>query len=264
MSVKQFVNNEMKLGFKASMKAPMCYFSNFFGGAEFTFMASRTRNTRLAKLYAFLRDVEWDSLSSIDILRNGKDILHKFENGYEYFKECRVRLSGKNVYVKDGYRDPYYKNVKDGARVAAGLIAKLISGCWRKSMRKRLQTVNEMANEIFGELQEGEQEIGIGDFSLSNEIKNGHIVIVDDDENRKEYLMMHALHLKYSDAYFRDLILNDDYDGIYEMKGGRDTAPLWTGKDGLLARCLSNVKQNIRSQYPRLPDCRKHKRQKKK
>ena len=262
--IKQFVKNEKKLGFKASMKAPMCYFSNFFGGAEFTFMALRTKNTRLKKLYAFLRDVEWDSLSSIDILRNGKDIVHRFENGYEYFKECRVRLSGKNVYAKDGYRDPYYKNVKDGARVAAGLIAKLISGCWRKSMRKRLQTVNVMANEILGELQKDEQEIGIGDFSLSNKIENRQIVIVDDDKYLKEYLMMHALHLKYSDAYFKDLLLDDKYDGIYEMKGGMDTAPLWTGEDGLLARCLSNVKQNIISQYPNPPNCRKHKRQKKK
>jgi len=256
--MKQFVKKKIKPGFKANMKAPMCYFSNFFGGAEFTFMASRTMNNRLAKLYTFLRDVEWDSLSPIYIPRNGKDIFHNFENGYEYFKECRVRLTGKNMYVNDSYRDPYYKNVKDGARVAAGLIAKLMSGCWRKSMHKRLQTVNVMANEILGELQKDEQEIGIGDFSLSNEIENGQIVIIDDDEKLKEYLMMHALNLKYSDAYFRDLLLDDKYDGIYEMKGGRDTAPLWTGEDGLLARCLSNVKQNIISRYPNPPNYRKH------
>jgi len=273
--IKQFVKKEKKLGFKANMNAPMCYFSNFFGGAEFTFMSLRTNNTRLKKLYAFLRDVEWDSLSSIYILRNGKDIVHRFDNGYEYFKECRVRLSGNNVYAKDGYRDPYYKNVKDGPMVAAGLIAKLISGCFRTKMHKRLQTVNEMANEIIGKLQEGEQEIGIGDFSLSNKEINGQIVILDDSAEVKRELMMQALILKYSDAYFRELLLNDDYDGVYEMKGGFGNDSLWTGKKdlteekgletkGLLAACLSEVKEFIISQYPNPPYYRKHKRRKKK
>ena len=47
------------LGFKSSSKPPMCYFSNFFGGAEFTFMSLRTNNRCLQHFYETLRDEDW-------------------------------------------------------------------------------------------------------------------------------------------------------------------------------------------------------------
>ncbi len=270
--------NGVKLGFKANMGVKMCYFSNFFGGAEFTFMASRTRNIRLIRLYTWLREVNWDSKEPIEIPRNGEDEFHTFTNGYEYFKECRERLmAGKKlsveeykIYVEE-YRDPYYKNVEEGPRVAAGLIAKLISGCWRKSMTRRLKEVNKMAYEILGKLEHGEREIDRGDFSLSNTIDdNNQLVIKDDKASKKEELMMDALNIKYGNNFFKYLLLGAP-DGIYEKAGGRDTALLWTGpwtgpdaktgepKSGLLAKCLSKVKENIKRQQPRLPEKKKRK-----
>lgn len=288
---KKIVNNEngVKLGFKANMNAPMCYFSNFFGGAEFTFMASRTRNIRLMNLYTWLREVNWDSKEPIKIPRDGKDEFYTFTNGYEYFKECRKRLMGdKGLYnKKKKYIDPYYKkNAEEGwPRVAAGLIAKLISGCWRKNMKmkKRLKVVNDMANEIFGKLEgerqigkyNYEREIGIGDFSLSNKRDdNNQLIITDDNSDLKERLMMDALNFKYGNTFFNDLLLKAP-DGIYEIRGGRDTAPLWTGpwtgqpksgqpESGLLAKCLSRVKENIKRQQPRLPEKKKRKSKKRK
>jgi hypothetical protein len=266
--------NGVKLGFKANMTPEMCYFSNFFGGAEFTFMASRTRNIRLMNLYTWLRDVNWDSKEPIEIPRNGKDSFNTFTNGYEYFKECRERLMGKKIYVNGKrYNDHYYKtDAEEGPRVAAGLIAKLISGCWRKNMTRRLKEVNKMAYEILGELKHGEREIDRGDFSLSNtRDDNNQLVINDDKPKLKEALMMDALNIKYGNNFFKYLLLEAP-DGIYEQAGGRDTAPLWTGpwtgpdaktgepKSGLLAKCLSKVKENIKRQQPRLPEKKKRKR----
>ena len=69
------------LAFKSSYSAPNCYFSNFFGGSEFTFMSKRTTNPRLCRLYIALRDREWDT-----------------PNGYKNFKKCREKLMGKKIY----------------------------------------------------------------------------------------------------------------------------------------------------------------------
>ena len=260
--------NGVNLAFKGSMNAPMCYFSNFFGGAEFTFMASRTRNIRLKNLYTWLREVNWDSKEPIDIPRNGEDKFHPFTNGYEYFKECRALLMGKmsktginQIYSKEKYRDPYYKkNAEEGGpRVAAGLIAKLISGCWSKNMTKRLKEVNKMAYEILGELKHGEREIDRGDFSLSNKRDdNNQLIIIDDDKDLKKKLMMDALNIKYGNNFFKYLLLTAP-DGIYEQ-AGRGKKDIWSGKDGLLAECLSTVKENIKRQQTRLPEKKKRKK----
>jgi hypothetical protein len=66
-------------------------------------------------------------------------------------------------------------------------------------------------------------------------------------QHKKDW-MMDALNLKYGDKFFKDLLLKAP-DGIYEI-GSRDNAPLWTGEDGLLKKCLTIVKQNIISRYP--------------
>ena len=126
------------LGFKSSSKVPMCYFSNFFGGAEFTFMSLRTNNMRLKHLYEILRDKDWDS-----------------PQGYKEFKEINVVFGGKNT-----------EHYRKGDRTAAGLLAKLISGCWRKTMKKRLKAVNELAARYNAVNEDGEQQkILASDFS---------------------------------------------------------------------------------------------------
>ena len=178
----------------------MCYFSNFFGGAEFTFMSLRTNNMCLKHFYEILRDKDWDS-----------------PEGYQEFKAIRVLMGGKD---NDHYRK--------GDRTAAGLLAKLISGCWRKNMKQRLALVNEMAAR--------------------------EITIRDDNASDKKEWMMLALGRKYAKPFFRDLLLESE-DGIYERKGARDTA-LWCGNEytvgtdgeptaGLLMRCLADTKASI-------------------
>ena len=241
------------LGFKSSSKPHMCYFSNFFGGAEFTFMSLRTKNTCLSNYYKILRDKDWDS-----------------DVGYQEFKDIRVKLGGKNT---DHYR------TKDD-KTAAGLLAKLISGCWRKSMKNRLKVVNELAarynavneNNQFQEilasdfshecldsskwtyLQEGKYPIVlITDTNIIVEkatVINGWLIQDDTASNKKRW-MMEALRLKYANPFFRELLLNSQ-DGIYERKGPRDTK-LWCGNEytedaagqptaGLLMQCLADTK----------------------
>ena len=241
------------LGFKSSSKVPMCYFSNFFGGAEFTFMSLRTKNTCLSNYYKILRDKDWES-----------------EGGYQEFKQIRVQMGGKNT---DHYR------TKDG-KTAAGVLAKLISGCWRKSMTNRLKAVNKLAAEAKAVNEHGLfQEILASDFSHEcldsskwTYLKEGkcpkvHIngteidvekatiingwLIQDDTASNKKRWMMEALRLKYANPFFRKLLLNSE-DGIYERKGPRDTK-LWCGNEytedkdgeptaGLLMKCLADTK----------------------
>ena len=241
------------LGFKSNSKPPMCYFSNFFGGAEFTFMSLRTNNMCLKHYYEILRDKDWDS-----------------DVGYQEFKDIRVKLGGKNT---DHYRN------KDG-KTAAGVLAKLISGCWRKSMTNRLKAVNKLAAEANAVNEHGLfQEILASDFSHeclpSSEwtyleegkypkvhingteidvekatIINGWLIQDDTASNKKRW-MMEALRLKYANQFFRELLLNSE-DGIYERKGPRDTK-LWCGNEytedkdgeptaGLLMKCLADTK----------------------
>jgi hypothetical protein len=208
----------------------MCYFSNFFGGAEFTFMSLRTNNRCLQHLYEILRDKDWES-----------------EGGYQEFKQIRVQMGGKD--------NDYYlkKTAPDGSpRVVAGLLAKLISGCWRKSMKKRLKVVNKMAKEANAVNEHEFQEILASDFSKNNAVnEDGTITIRDDTASNKKKWMIEALRRKYAQPFFRDLLLNSK-DGIYEREGARDTA-LWCGNEytedkdgkptaGLLMQCLKETK----------------------
>ena len=196
----------------------MCYFSNLFGGAEFTFMSLRTNNMCLKNLYEILREIDWDS-----------------EVNYQLFKQIRGKMGGKD--------NDYYRK-KD--RTAAGLLAKLISGCFRKNMKKRLRYVNDLAKEYKAVNEQGVfQEILASDFSKNN------LVGKDDNASDKKEWMMEALRLKYAKPFFLDLLLNSQ-DGIYERKGPRDTK-LWCGNEytedaagqptaGLLMQCLADTK----------------------
>lgn len=216
------------LGFKSSSKVPMCYFSNFFGGAEFTFMSLRTNNMCLKHFYEILRDKDWDS-----------------PEGYQEFKAIRGKMGGKK---NDHYRK--------GDKTAAGLLAKLISGCFRKTMKKRLALVNEMAAGENAVNEHGIfQEILASDFSKNNVVnEHGIVTIRDDSASDKKEWMMEALRRKYAKPFFRDLLLESE-DGIYEIKGARDTA-LWCGNEytenataqptaGLLMRCLADTKASM-------------------
>lgn len=122
--------NTDTLGFKAQSSGRERLLSNLYGGAEFDYMSQRTSNDRLRMLYLQLRNIDWDQ-------------------NYELFKNLRGMLMGKKTieqYVKIGYKDPYKKDGK----VAGGLIAKLISGCFRPNMTARLAKVNELANAYLG------------------------------------------------------------------------------------------------------------------
>jgi len=248
------------LAFKSSYSAPNCYFSNFFGGSEFTFMSKRTTNPRLCRLYIALRDREWDT-----------------PNGYKNFKKCREKLMGKKIY-KEKYRDPYFKTSEH--KVAAGLLAKLISGCWRKTMVNRLKIVNVLANKLLGPVSEGDSDITHHDFShecldsskwtylkqgpkpivhitaTNVTVKNANVIkgwlIMDDTVQNKKRWMKEALADKYSQPFFKHLL--ETHGDMYEAKGGRDTTPLWCGLyreefgvpvQGLLQQCLRETKQQI-------------------
>ena len=175
----------------------------------------------LKNLYEILREIDWDS-----------------PEGYQKFQAIRVLMGGKD---NDHYRK--------GDRTAAGLLAKLISGCWRKSMKQRLALVNEMAARANAVNEHGKfQEILASDFSKNN------VVNEDDTASNKKRWMMEALRRKYANPFFRDLLLESE-DGIYERKGARDTA-LWCGNEytvgtdgeptaGLLMRCLADTKASI-------------------
>jgi hypothetical protein len=111
-------------GFKAGDSAPRCYLSNLFGGAEFLYMAQRFEGRPREgsrRLAALLR-----ALAAVD-----------FDADYERFQTYRFRLTGKrtDAYLREG-------------RVAAGVLATLINGCFRKSMKKRLAVVNAVADEM--------------------------------------------------------------------------------------------------------------------
>ena len=172
----------------------------------------------LKNLYEILREIDWDS-----------------PEGYQKFQAIRVLMGGKD---NDHYRK--------GDRTAAGLLAKLISGCWRTSMKRRLALVNEMAARANAVNEDGKfQEILASDFSKNNG---------DDNASDKKEWMMEALRRKYAKPFFRHLLLNSE-DGIYEMKGARDTA-LWCGNEytenatghptaGLLMQCLADTKASL-------------------
>jgi hypothetical protein len=219
------------LAFKSNSKIPMCYFSNLFGGAEFTFMSLRTNNMCLKHFYEILREIDWDSAE-----------------GYRLFKQIRVQMGGKD---NDYYLKP---TAPPGApRVVAGLLAKLISNCYKKSMKKRLVIVNELAGRYNALNDDDEEQVILAsDFSTNNVVnKDGTITIRDDTASNKKKWMMEALGLKYANPFFRELLLNSQ-DGIYERKGPRDTK-LWCGNEytedaagqptaGLLMQCLADTK----------------------
>lgn len=206
-------------GFKSSDSPPLCYFSNFFV-SEFTFMSFRTQNGRLKALYIALRDYDWDT-----------------EEGYNIFKTCRQRLqpSTRKKYDKPNYRDIYLKNISSpGPRVASGVLAQLISRCYKPTEKKRLAVVNEMANEWLTD----EQREQWPDPILATDFIDGSI------EQKKAWMMM-ALQHKFSSPFFKNMLCTIHEDWLWERGGPRDANSNFTGEKGLLTICLKDIKRQI-------------------
>ena len=191
-------------GFKSIDNPPKCYLSNFFGGAEFIYMAFRFKHlgrTRVAALFQELGKVDWD-------------------NDYDRFKEYRRRLQPgskpTDAYLKDG-------------KVGAGVLAKLINNCFKASMKKRLGVVNAIATEL-----------GIG----GNPMVHKDFFIDNDAglALKKKEWMCQAHKIKFAKPFYREL-LNDAHRGwLFERRGPRDGNSNWVGKDGWMAQVLQQTK----------------------
>ena len=120
-------------------------------------------------------------------------------------------------------------------------------------MARRLKSVNTLAARWNAVNEHGQFQLILpSDFSKNNIVnEDGTITIRDDNASDKKEWMMEALRRKYAKPFFSELLLNSE-DGIYEIKGGRDTA-LWCGNEytegkdgeptaGLLMKCLADTK----------------------
>ena len=203
-------------GFKNGNSPPLCYFSNFFGGSEFTFMAFRSKSRqespgalRLASLYLHLRDYNWET-----------------PEGYSTFKRLRKTLQPSS---KDN--DYYFKSsAPDGyPKVAAGIIAKLISGCYRPSMKTRLKAVNKLAEEFIGQ---SDTIIRVAD-------------LVDGTAAQKKNWMKQALIIKFSQPFYKTLLHTTHPGWLWEAKGRDSVGSNFPGKDGWLKTILLQVKQHF-------------------
>lgn len=200
-------------GFKSTDNPPKCYLSNFFGGAEFIYMAFRfehLRRTRVAALFQELGKVDWDN-----------------DNDYDRFKEYRSRLhpgsKQTNAYLKDG-------------KVGAGVLAKLINGCFRKSMKKRLAVVNTIADEM-----------GVPGAPMSRED-----FFIEEDaalaDQKKEW-MRRAHSVKFAKPFYFALLRDAHPGWLFERKNGRrDANSNWVGKDGWMAQVLKQTKDWVDSE----------------
>ena len=183
-------------------------------------MSLRTNNPRLKALYIAMRDFDWDS-----------------DEGYEKFKECRQRLQPSTCkkYAKPNYRDIYLKNASaPEPRVAAGVLAQLISRCYKTTEKKRLAVVNEMANEWLTD----EQREQWPDPILATDF-------IDGTMEQKQAWMMMALQHKYTIPFFRKLLCTTDDGWLWERGGPRDAKSNFVGENGLLTQCLRITKENI-------------------
>lgn len=199
----------MSIQFKSSSKTHH-ELSNFYGGAEFTYMAQRTSNPALRNLYLILGNMEMD---------------------YDLFKHYHGRLAPAKgrLYKKDPtrkgiYLKHYIKGKSDS--IAKGILAKLISGCWRETMKARLKVVNEIAQELLGNHY---QVIYHKDF-------------IDGTDEQKIEWMWHALKVKFHQPRYKDLLLSTG--DMTLMERGKDN---WSGPDGWLGRLLMILRDEIRT-----------------
>lgn len=202
----------MSISFKSANSAPVCWLSNFYGGSEFTYMSLRAREgSTLKTLYIKLRD-------------NLKT--------YEKFNEYRDRLMDPcppNRPRKEQKRGRYRREYEGKEYIAFGLIAKLISGCWRPSMKKRLKEVNLIAEEW-----ELDPDIKASDF-------------LDGDEEFKKGAMREALSIKFQSEPYRSYLISTGKKILYEQgKYDREKSP-WQGKEGWLGKLLMELRGQLQS-----------------
>lgn len=198
----------MSIQFKSSSKTHH-ELSNFYGGAEFNYMAQRTENPALSLLYSMLRDMEMD------------DTLFRHYHG-------RLDPTKRRLYKKDPTRKGIYlKHYIEGKSdsIAKGILAKLISGCWRETMKARLKVVNEIAQELLGNHY---QVIYHKDF-------------IDGTDEQKIEWMWNALKMKYHQPYYKNLLLSTG--DMVLMEQGRGD---WAGENGWLGQLLMILRNDIR------------------
>tara|TARA_Y100000389_G_scaffold62718_2_gene58832 strand:- start:11826 stop:13094 length:1269 start_codon:yes stop_codon:yes gene_type:complete len=194
---------QMAIVFKSNSKEPYFFLSNFYGGSEFTYMSMRTNNPSLRALYISLRD-------NMD---------------YKTFKSYRERLMRKKIY-KEGKKDHYVKTYNGKQYYGFGVIAKLISACWKTSMKKRLEVVNQIAQER----------------GLTGDIKQEDFLMGTDEENKQ--FMKIALRLKFASEPYRSVLLGTGANKVYERQGNRGKS-LWAGEDGWLGLLLMQIRDEL-------------------
>ena len=199
----------MSIRFKSSSKTHH-ELSNFYGGAEFTYMAQRTKNPALSMLYWMLRDMEMS------------DTLFRYYHG-------RLDPTKRRLYEKDPTRKGIYlKHYIEGKSdsIAKGILAKLISGCWRIKMKARIKVVNEIAQELLG-----------GHYQVIR-----HVDFIDGTDEQRIEWMWHTLKIKYHQPYYRNLLLSTG-DMILMEQGKGD----WAGENGWLGQLLMILRNDIRT-----------------
>ena len=194
---------QMAIVFKSNSKAPYFLLSNFYGGSEFTYMSMRTNNPTLQALYISLRD-------NMD---------------YKTFKSYRERLMRKKIY-KEGKKDHYMKTYNGKQYYGFGVIAKLISACWKTSMTKRLEIVNDIAQER----------------GLIGVIKKDDFLMGTDEQNKQ--FMKSALGVKFAKEPYRTVLLGTGSNNVYERQGNRGKS-LWAGEDGWLGLLLMQIRDEL-------------------
>ncbi len=225
-------------------KPPYRFLSNLYGDAELIFMEERAAHPLLKALYRKIR------LHTT----NGRDHISPRWT-YEDFKTLRKRL-GRPKKETDVYKTEY----KGKTFIAWGLIGKLISGCFRKSMNWRLEVVNELVKKLIStsEFPEAERtEITRFDFShaatkLSAEekaaldAKRGNESHPPDDRNKeKAYWMMTALRAKYKDPFYRQVLLDTGDAPLEELPDRNGKHTYWSGPGGKLGELLMVVREEL-------------------
>lgn len=206
----------MVIKFKSNYRAPAVLLSNFYGGSEFTFMSQRTENETLKKLYLDLRD----------------------NMTYDQYKIYRERLMDpkppltrprKKIFTET-YKDPYVKEYKGKKYYGFGVIAKLISACYKPTMKKRLMEVNEIAKSRFGD--------------EATPIKKEDFLPNTQQQNT-DY-MLNALRLKFQKEPYKSYLKSTAGEKLYEAGSYREGKNnIWTGEDGLLGKLLTVVRGEL-------------------
>ena len=199
----------MSIAFKARSAAPYFLLSNFYGGSEFTYMSMRTKNQNpnLRDLYISLRD-------NMD---------------YETFKRYREKLAQRKYY-KEGYTDAYAKTYDGKQYYGFGILAKLISTCWKPNdnMKRRLKVVNEIAKErgLTGNIKQKDFQQG--------------------DAKTNQGYMKTALSIKFRSEPYKRVLLGTYPNKLYERQGNRGKPSPWAGEDGWLGKLLMEVRDELR------------------